>query len=52
MVNIMLFLVLIFFCIFGGTAMKTGDWEGFIKGLVIFLIIAFILYCFGSCSAS
>ena len=46
----MLFLVIIFFCIFGGTAMKTGDWGGFLKGLIIFLIIICILSAFGSYS--
>lgn len=30
MVKYMIFFVIIFFCIFGGTAMKTGDWGGFI----------------------
>lgn len=48
----MLFLVIIFFCIFGGTAMKTGDLEGFMKGLIIFLIVAFVLYAFGACAST
>lgn len=46
----MIFFIIIFFCIFGGTAMKTGDWDGFFKWLGIFLVVIFILYLFGSCS--
>lgn len=48
----MLFLVIIFFCIFGGTAIKTGDWDGFFKLLVIFLIVACVLAALGSCSGN
>lgn len=46
----MIFFIIIFFCIFGGTAMKTGDWDGFFKWLGIFLVVILILYLFGSCS--
>ena len=48
--NIMVFFAIIIFLIFGGSAMKTGDWNGFLKIFLVCMAIIFILYLFGSIS--